>query len=209
MEEIEMKKCSKCGEEKIASNEYFYRNKGYKDGLMGWCKVCTRECTGEYRKNNKDKIKEYYKKYNKEYYENNKERFKERFKEYYENNKDEIKEYWKDWAKNNRDKENERIKRRREMIKSLPNTLTKEQWKEKLEIFNHSCAYCGKVKKLCEEHFISVFNQGGRTYDNIIPACRSCNSSKYEKDFFEWYPTYKHYDKDRFDFILKHLGIDK
>jgi 5-methylcytosine-specific restriction endonuclease McrA len=186
MEDVKIKKCSQCGEDKIASSEYFYRNKGYKDGIRSECKECVREYSKEYRKNNKDEIKEY----NKEYRENNK-------------------EYYKEYKENNSDKYNEGNKRRREMIKSLPNTLTKEQWKEKLEIFNHSCAYCGKVKKLCEEHFISVFNQGGRTYDNMIPACISCNSSKGENDFFDWYPTYKHYDKDRFDFILKHLGIDK
>ena len=47
----------------------------------------------EYRKNNKDKIKEQGKEYNKEYRKNNKEKIKEQGKEYRETNSDKIKEY--------------------------------------------------------------------------------------------------------------------
>lgn len=36
--------------------------------------------------------------------------------------------------------------------------------------------------------------------------CISCNSSKRDKDFFEWYPTYKHYNQEREKFILEYLG---
>jgi len=37
---MKMKKCSKCGEEKPATTEYFYRSKSGKYGLCGRCKTC-------------------------------------------------------------------------------------------------------------------------------------------------------------------------
>ena len=85
------------------------------------------ESDKEYRKNNKDKIKEHKKEYyednkdkilehNKEYRENNKDKIKEYNKEYYEDNKDKIKEYYqnnkdniKDYYENNKDKIKQRI----------------------------------------------------------------------------------------------------
>jgi hypothetical protein len=52
----------------------------------------------EYRKNNKEKIKEY----KKEYYKNNKEYFIKKEKEYCKNNKNTIKEYRKEYKNNYR-----------------------------------------------------------------------------------------------------------
>lgn len=61
-------------------------------------------------------------------------------------------------------------------------------------------------EQLHQEHFIPVSDKGEHTINNIIPACRSCNSSKGNKNFFEWYPDYKHYDKKRENFILEYLN---
>ena len=49
-----MKTCTKCGEEKQATPEYFNRDKNKKDGLHSWCK----DCVGEDRKQRKAKYKE-------------------------------------------------------------------------------------------------------------------------------------------------------
>lgn len=38
----ELKKCSKCGQELPATNEYFYRNKAAKDGFQNYCKECVK-----------------------------------------------------------------------------------------------------------------------------------------------------------------------
>lgn len=40
--QVKYKCCSKCGENKPATKEFFYIGKGYKDGLKGVCKVCKR-----------------------------------------------------------------------------------------------------------------------------------------------------------------------
>ena len=44
------------------------------------------------------------------------------------------------------------------------------------------------------------------TAKNIIPSCKRCNSSKSNKDFFEWYPQYEYYSKENENFILSYLG---
>ena len=67
----------------------------------------------------------------------------------------------------------------------------------------HQALY-GQV--LHQEHFIPLSKGGEYTHNNIIPACKSCNSSKQDTDFFEWYPTYEEYNEEREQFILEYLG---
>src|SRR5260221_33674 len=43
MVSIPQKRCSKCGEFKPATPEYFSRNKNCKDGLHVWCKPCSKQ----------------------------------------------------------------------------------------------------------------------------------------------------------------------
>lgn len=88
----------------------------------------------------------------------------------------------------------------------LPFTLTIAQWELIKLSFNNCCAYCGKELPLAQEHFIALSKGGEYSANNIIPSCKSCNSRKRDKDFFEWYPTYKHYSKKREHIILKFLG---
>jgi len=63
--------------------------------------------------------------------------------------------------------------------------LTKEQV---LEIINRDvcCIYCGSSKCLTLDHIIPVKSQGDTTFKNIVLACKSCNSSKHDKDVFDW-----------------------
>tara|TARA_R110000851_G_scaffold94658_1_gene205584 strand:+ start:3812 stop:4432 length:621 start_codon:yes stop_codon:yes gene_type:complete len=65
----ENKTCSKCGEEKPITAEFFYRRKISKDGFYGWCKVCTAKVSKDYMQANREEVS----KKNKEYYEANRE----------------------------------------------------------------------------------------------------------------------------------------
>lgn len=51
------KTCSKCGESKPATAEYFVSNKSRPDGFSGYCRFCDREYQKAYRAKNPDKIK--------------------------------------------------------------------------------------------------------------------------------------------------------
>ncbi len=84
---IALKKCSKCGESKPATPEYFHRNKSNNDGLRYDCKECSerynqsekgKERTRRYQQSDKgkesnikyrqsDKRKKYQREYHKKY----------------------------------------------------------------------------------------------------------------------------------------------
>lgn len=58
------------------------------------------------------------------------------------------------------------------------NDLSIGEWEILKDEFGYLCAYCGQAKKLEQDHIIAVSKGGNYTYTNIVPACKSCNSSK-------------------------------
>lgn len=57
--------------------------------------------------------------------------------------------------------------------------LPESEWRAVLERFLHMCAYCLITGvELTQEHLLPVSLGGLSTSDNVVPACRSCNSSK-------------------------------
>jgi len=80
-------------------------------------------------------------------------------------------------------------------------SLTDEEWKETLEYFNGECAYCGSEKNITFEHFLAFSKNGAFDKYNIIPACQSCNSSKRDKEFEDWYKKKDFYDISRYERI--------
>jgi len=173
-------------------------------------KFCSEECsikrrrgrTKEYKERNKDKVKLYGDKYREE----NREKILKEKKLYYKENKEKIYDYSKQYRKDNKEKGIVHHQQRRARIKNLEATLTITQWEAIKETFDHKCAYCGEVKPLEQEHFIPLISDGEYTKDNIIPSCKSCNSSKKDRNFFEWYINHEHYNKGREKFILNYLG---
>ena len=186
----------------------------------------------------RDANKEKEKLHNKEYYKKNSESLKDRAKTYRDNNKEKIKILMEQWRKENKEiiieyrtkysqANNERLamlskkwqkenpeacrinnQKRRSKKKELESTLTLEQWEQMKKDFNYCCAYCGKKRKLTHEHFIALSNNGEYTHNNIVPVCVSCNASKGNKSFWEWFPTYRYYSKKRESFVLKYLNYD-
>jgi hypothetical protein len=57
------------------------------------------------------------------------------------------------------------------------------------------CAYCGATEKLSTDHIVPASRAGVDprvarlldSSDNCVCACRTCNSSKGDRDVFEWY----------------------
>lgn len=59
-------------------------------------------------------------------------------------------------------------------------------WKSTVSDFNGRCAYCLKPGPLEIEHMTPLSRGGRHAADNIVPACRSCNASKYTSTPLEW-----------------------
>ena len=57
MNSLLMKRCTKCGKEFPATNEYFWIQIKGKFGVHSRCKKCAREIKKEYRKNNGEKVR--------------------------------------------------------------------------------------------------------------------------------------------------------
>jgi len=55
---MELKRCSKCGKRKPATEDYFSKHKKCKNGLRSYCKVCGAEYSGKYYKENRKMILE-------------------------------------------------------------------------------------------------------------------------------------------------------
>jgi flagellar biosynthesis GTPase FlhF len=221
-----MKKCSKCGLEKASTD--FSKQTAGKDGLGRWCKKCATDYNRQWRKDKVEHVRAYQ--------ENNKERDRKKQLFYYEINKKTVMDRAKQWAKdnpgarkaasskwrennmerqkatekrwreNNKARNNIKTQRRNTKKKLLKNDLTAAQWEQIKKEFGSACCYCGQVKKLTIEHFIPLDKFGELTINNVLPACSSCNSSKKNKDFFYWYPNYRHYSKHREQKILKFLN---
>ena len=205
----------------------FYKSKAQKDGTINSCKTCkalyyqkNKEkikqrliCNKDimtvkhkkYRQENKKKIKTYNEKYRHE----NKEKTVVYRSGYYQTNKLIIAINVKKYQKEHLQKYNLYSQKRRSLKKQLAATLTIQQWENIKFNFDNKCCYCGKKLSLEMEHFIPITNNGEYTLNNIIPSCKSCNSSKGAKDFFKWYPKYKNYSKKRENIILKFLGYEK
>jgi 5-methylcytosine-specific restriction endonuclease McrA len=65
--------------------------------------------------------------------------------------------------------------------------LTTDQWYEVLEEFDNCCAYCqARDVSLAIEHVVPLSRGGRHTKGNVVPACKSCNSSKGAKSLLEF-----------------------
>ena len=98
------KTCSKCGEEKPATLEFFHR---HRKGLNAACKVCINKYSNQYQQANREAIAEY----NKQYQQANREVIAERKKRYQQANREAIAEYNKQHYQANREVIAERKKR--------------------------------------------------------------------------------------------------
>ena len=163
--------------------ESFCKNKSSYDGLASGCKKCRNIIKKIYRENSKDVIQKQRDNYNERLVEHN-----------------------RNWEINHREERHNIQQRRRSKKRQLVSTLTIKQWDMIKKYFNNQCAYCGEELPLEQEHFLALTKCGEYTINNIICACKSCNSSKGNKDFFEWYPKYRYYSKKRENTILKFLN---
>lgn len=149
---------------------------------------CSRKCYGEmYRNNNREKRANYQAKWRRDN--------KEGIAKYYQDNKAKLAKHMAKWSKGNLEKRQAHWEKRRSKKLSLPSDFTIEQWKQKLEEHNYRCSYCYTHQDdldmpLEQEHIVPVSNNGGYTWDNIVPACQSCNASKGNKSLLE-YLTYR------------------
>lgn len=89
-------------------------------------------------------------------------------------------------------------------MEHVAHDLSDHQWAA-LKAAWDGCAYCGATDRALQRDCVLALSRGGRyTLDNIVPACRPCNTSKCNEEVTHWLR------RKRFDeraFLLRHLEI--
>jgi hypothetical protein len=65
-------------------------------------------------------------------------------------------------------------------------SITKDE-RQKLTLLPQACSYCGSRDRLSIDHLVPKARGGADRSENMVLACRSCNSSKGSRDLMEWY----------------------
>jgi 5-methylcytosine-specific restriction endonuclease McrA len=86
----------------------------------------------------------------------------------------------------------------------VDNDLTNAQWLALQEAWA-GCAYCGATGQPLQRDCVQPLSHGGRyTLENVVPACRSCNTSKCNGEATGWMRRKR---LDERSFLLRHLEI--
>jgi 5-methylcytosine-specific restriction endonuclease McrA len=96
-------------------------------------------------------------------------------------------------------------RRRKRRMDRVAHDLSDEQWTALIVAWG-GCAYCGATETPLQRDCVLALSRGGRyTLDNIVPACRSCNTSKCNDEVTSWLRRKR---LDERAFLLRHLEIN-
>jgi 5-methylcytosine-specific restriction endonuclease McrA len=94
-------------------------------------------------------------------------------------------------------------RRRKRRVGSVAHDLTDAQWAALQEAWG-GCAYCGAAGVPLQRDCVLPISRGGRyTLDNVVPACRSCNS-KCNEEVTGWLRRKRLNERA---FLLRHVEI--
>ena len=169
------KRCTQCGKIKPVSG--FSPDSRYRLGYKSGCRGCDRAQAKDWKARNKDHIREYNKRYRAEHPEK-------------------TQRLWAEWYKENRE---EHLKKRRKQSQTtygrlyncLRQALRREAYnngdvspEQILDMMERQtrCAYCQclfmEENPPTIDHIVPLSRGGTHTIDNVVLACKSCNSRK-------------------------------
>ena len=95
-------------------------------------------------------------------------------------------------------------RRRARRVAAADNDLTAAEWEAIVEAWG-ACAYCGLATGPFQRDCVLPISRGGRyTFENVVPACRSCNASKSNDEVTGWLRRKR---LDERAFLLRHVEI--
>jgi 5-methylcytosine-specific restriction endonuclease McrA len=80
----------------------------------------------------------------------------------------------------------QRIRAHRRRNAEVAGSLTPQQWQGVFSFYEGRCVYCGESGTSID-HVLPIVRGGTHSIDNVVPACRRCNSSKRSRTPTEWY----------------------
>lgn len=161
-----------------------------------------------WREQNPERVK----KNNRRRYERDPEKVKERSRRWCKQNPKRAAELRRErarrWREQNREKSRENARRRNALKRSrnkaavVPLTISAKA--KRFDLFDNACAYCGSRGKPTADHVLALMFGGLDEPDNIVPACRSCNSSKNASPVEAWYRSQSFFSEARWELIKQH-----
>jgi 5-methylcytosine-specific restriction endonuclease McrA len=107
--------------------------------------------------------------------------------EYHNSHKEYRLECSRQWTRNNPEKHRLQASLRRARKKNATIIgITHKEWLQMCKDNNGCCSYCGRKTALEMDHVIPLTKGGVHGVDNIVPACKKCNSSKHAEDLVMW-----------------------
>jgi 5-methylcytosine-specific restriction endonuclease McrA len=106
----------------------------------------------------------------------------------------------------NRSRKARAARRRQRRMARVEHDLSAEHW-DAIKAAWAGCAYCGDTAGPLQRDCVLALSRGGRyTLDNIVPACRSCNTSKCNDEVTGWLRRKR---LDERAFLLRQLEINR
>jgi 5-methylcytosine-specific restriction endonuclease McrA len=97
-------------------------------------------------------------------------------------------------------------RKRKRRMERVEHDLSPQQWLALQDAWG-GCAYCGVTDQPLQRDCVLALSRGGRyTLDNIVPACRSCNTSKCNAEVTGWLRRKR---LDERTFLLRHVEIQR
>ena len=177
--------CSKCGESKPLTNEFFKNGKRYKFGLSNECKPCLRDRNVAWVKNTPkgqatakrcaDKRRELAREYGREYQKSHKAQYAQNAKAWRERNPERAKELAREFGRKNKAKRTEYRHGRRAAGQFSYSVVPALK-----ELQKGKCAICRNfLSSLIEvDHIMPIALGGTNESSNLQLLCRTCNRSK-------------------------------
>ncbi|WP_137842993.1 HNH endonuclease [Microbacterium sp. 2FI] len=94
-------------------------------------------------------------------------------------------------------------RRRTRRVAAADNDLTPDEWESLVEAWG-TCAYCGASGPFQKDCVLPISRGGRYTFENVVPACRSCNASKCNDEVTGWLRRKR---LDERAFLLRHIEI--
>lgn len=172
------RRCSKCNLLLEETDANFYRDRRG-DYFRGHCKSCMNNLCAEYAETRREELKAYYRDWRIRV--RSGQHLKRKPKSQARLDNQTLREATRRFRRNNPASYRASMQRRAARKKSLPDTLTANDWRVCLDYWRHQCCVCGSRQKLCAEHWIPLSspNCPGTVVSNIVVMCLSCNSSKH------------------------------
>jgi 5-methylcytosine-specific restriction endonuclease McrA len=155
--------CKRCHNEKSLDN--FRKHSG------PWLRAECTECQDEYRRR---------------YYDAHRDKILSQSRKNYADNPVKFIGRSLAWAKKNPDTAKIRKANRRALNRSASGNFTAREWRQLKADYCDLCAYCNQKRPLTADHVVPLIAGGSNNIDNIVPACKSCNSSKQDTPLLMW-----------------------